>query len=152
MATGFSWNTWFGGREPQSMAFLSAPESEKLYSGLANRSPSAAATSPRKRFADSGSPASKTSWLKSGMSSMRANVIVIPAGMSSAQSRNAAVLKDPLRRLPLTPRIFRSATRFSLDSKSGECTAPSGGGVWWGGGLGGVVWAAPRALVAGLGG
>src|SRR5438105_9437597 len=126
MAIGLSWNTWFGGREPQSIAFFSAALSEKLYSGLAMSSPSAAATSARKRFADSGSPASNTSWLKIGMSSMRAWLIDMPAGMSSAQALSAAVLNDALRRLPLMPRILRSATWLS-HWESREFTSARGG-------------------------
>src|SRR4051812_7439291 len=46
----------------------------------------------------------------------------MPGGMSSAQTRNAAVLYEPLRRLPLMPRILRSATCFSRFGKSGEFT------------------------------
>src|SRR5919201_4597512 len=37
----------------------------------------------------------------------------MPAGMTSAQVLNAAVLSDALRRLPLMPRILRSATWLS---------------------------------------
>src|SRR5258706_5705126 len=126
MAIGFSWNTWLGAREPQSMAFLSAALSEKLYSGLAISSPSAAATSARKRFADSGNPASNTSWLNSGRSSRRAyDVIFMPAGIRSAQISSAAVLKDPLRRLPLMPSILSSATRCLPILESGEFTSAS---------------------------
>ena len=39
---------------------------------------------------------------------MRAYVMVIPAGIISAQARNAAVLNDALRRLPLMPSTLRS--------------------------------------------
>src|SRR4051812_10447466 len=46
----------------------------------------------------------------------------MPGGRSSPHTRNAAVLYEPLRRLPLMPRILRSATCFSRFAKSGECT------------------------------
>src|SRR5438067_1857702 len=117
IATGLSCHDWLGGREAQSIAFLSAALREKLYSGLAISTPSAAVTSARKRLADSGRPVSNTSWLKIGRSSIRANVIVMPCGISSAHVFNAAVLNEALRRLPLMPRIFRSATRRSRGKK-----------------------------------
>jgi hypothetical protein len=80
-----------------------------LYSGLAISTPSAAVTSARKRFAGSGSPASNTSWLNSGMSPIVAIFIDMPCGMSSLHARSAAMLSDALRKLPQMPRIFRSA-------------------------------------------
>src|SRR5258708_10112190 len=108
------------------MAFLSAALSEKLYSGLAISRPAAAGTSGRKRLADSGRPASNTAWLKSGRSSRRAyDVIFMPAGIRSAQIFSAAVLKDPLRRLPLMPSILSSATRCLPILESGEFTPAS---------------------------
>ena len=92
MAIGLSWNDWLGGRDAQSMAFLRAGVSEKLYSGLAMSTPSASLTSARKRLADSGSPASKMSWLNSGMSPMAVIFSDVPAGIISPQARNAAML------------------------------------------------------------
>src|SRR2546421_2338337 len=118
IAIGLSCQDWLGGREAQSIAFLSAALREKLYSGLAMSTPSAAVTSARKRLADSGRPASNISWLKSGRSSMRACVIVMPGGISSAHAFNAAVLNEALRRLPLMPRIFRSATQVLPSEKA----------------------------------
>jgi hypothetical protein len=79
-------------REAQSMAFLSAPLSEKLYSGLAISTPSACAISARSRFAGSGMPASNTSWSNIGRSAMLVMRSVMPAGRSSLQARSAAVL------------------------------------------------------------
>src|SRR4051812_50159942 len=57
--------------------------------------------------------------------------MLMPAGISSSQVRKAAVLYEFLRRLPLMPRILRSATCFSPGlAKSGEFTASGGrGGV-----------------------
>src|SRR5204863_8579667 len=42
IAIGLPAKGWFGRRETQSMAFLSPPGSEKLYSGVQKMSPSAA--------------------------------------------------------------------------------------------------------------
>jgi hypothetical protein len=56
-ATGLPASTSSGqGLESQSMAFLSTPGTDQLYSGVAIRSASAAATSSRSRRTGSGPP------------------------------------------------------------------------------------------------
>src|SRR5688572_7765439 len=105
MATGLSCHDWLGGRDDQSIAFLSAAVREKLYSGHAISTPSASAISARSRFAGSGMPASNTSWLKSGRSAMVVTRRLMPWGMSSAQVRSATMLREPFLRLPQIPRI-----------------------------------------------
>jgi hypothetical protein len=56
-ATGLPASTSSGlGLESQSMAFLSTPGTDQLYSGVAIRSASAAATSSRRRRTGSGPP------------------------------------------------------------------------------------------------
>src|SRR3954471_4286034 len=51
----------------------------------------------------------------------------MPAGISSSQVRNAAVLKEFLRKLPLIPRIFSSAMVAPF-LEGGELTAAISGG------------------------
>src|SRR5262245_66562 len=114
IATGLSCHDWFGGREAQSIAFLSAAVTEKLYSGLAMRTPSAPAISARSRFAGSGMPASNTSWLNSGRSSMRVMRRVMPWGMSSWHARSGAMVGEPFRGLPEIPRICMRASLAAL--------------------------------------
>src|ERR1017187_5197206 len=53
-----------------------------------------------------GYPASRTSSLYSGKSEISACVIVMPVGASSIAARSAAVLYEPLRRLPENPSTF----------------------------------------------
>jgi hypothetical protein len=56
-ATGLLASTSSGlGRESQSMAFLSTPGTDQLYSGVAIRSASAAATSSRSCWTGAGPP------------------------------------------------------------------------------------------------
>jgi hypothetical protein len=57
------------GREAQSMAFLSTPGIERLYSGVTISTPSAASISPLRRVTDAGGFGS-WSWLNSGRSSI----------------------------------------------------------------------------------
>src|SRR3989454_772237 len=114
IAAGLSWNAWLGGRDAQSIAFLSAAVREKLCSGHAKSRPSAAAISLRSRFTGSGMPASNTSWLYIGMSPRLAMCSVMPGGISSGQARSAAMLKDALRRLPQMPRTFMAFALAAL--------------------------------------
>src|SRR5256885_1053101 len=63
IAQGFPKAGGFGGRESHSRAFFNTPETEKLYSGVASISASAAATSPRNRSTEEGKPRCSTSAL-----------------------------------------------------------------------------------------
>jgi hypothetical protein len=56
MATALPANGWLGRRETQSIAFLSPPGSEKLYSGVQKMTPSAARIASARTFTGAGNP------------------------------------------------------------------------------------------------
>src|ERR671918_2358031 len=113
MAVGLSLKGWSGGRDAQSIAFLSTPDIERLYSGVTIRSASAARMLSRNSCSGGGNPRCLTSSLY-GWIGARSNVsMVMPAGASSIAARSAALLYEPWRRLPAKPKtLISSATRL----------------------------------------
>ena len=102
-ATGF-WHSTLrrGGIDAQSMAFFKNPGMEKLYSGDAIRSASAAAMASIRR-ATGGSRAGSRSALYGGSSATSNGRISIPAGQTSIAARSSPRLTDCFRRLPAIP-------------------------------------------------
>src|SRR3954447_2426701 len=93
------------GRETQSIAFLSWPGIEWLYSGVANRIASAAAIRSLRYVTAGSSPSPRTSSSYGGMSrrpSYSSNST--PDGSSEAAARRSSVLWESRRRLPDMPR------------------------------------------------
>src|SRR4051794_4100396 len=87
------------GREPQSMAFLSAPGMDRLYSGETNRMPSDAATASLRARPSGGKAASKSGLYK-GRSLMGISVNSSSAGASRIRALDRVRLMDVLDRLP----------------------------------------------------
>src|SRR6266511_2749452 len=88
------------GRETQSSAFLRAPGTEALYSGVANKTASDRAIS-RRSAATAGGTVSRSS-LNAGMSaSPRQTTNSTSEGSPAAAAFSSALLYEPLRRLPL---------------------------------------------------
>jgi len=90
------------GREPQSRAFLRAPGTDELYSGVAKKTASTSRTSSRNASTGSSPGATSSSPSYGGIVlSPFQSSISIPDGASSRSARRSAVLFEPLRRLPL---------------------------------------------------
>ncbi|MCY1361597.1 hypothetical protein D9M69_482670 [compost metagenome] len=81
------------------MAFFSTPGIERLYSGVTNSTPCAAATSLLRRFTGAAWLPS-SSWLYSGRSSMRRVSNVKSDGARCASASASLWLNESLRRLP----------------------------------------------------
>ncbi len=97
------------GREAQSIAFLSPPGIEPLYSGVANRIASAEPHASRRRTTGSGASPLSRSWSYTGSSAMPAaskSSTSTPSGAASIAARRSLVLYEPERKLPETARIF----------------------------------------------
>src|SRR5262245_17628241 len=104
-------------REAQSIAFFSPPGIDQLYSGVTNRTPSAARTAVARSCAGPGKPeASCMSALYSGSVSKAGAVInFIPGGARPGNARVKAALYDPLRSDPqMTSTLNWSAILFLL--------------------------------------
>ena len=96
---------WPYGREAWSMAFLSTPGTERLYSGVTNSTPSEALMAAFSRLTGSAWLAS-SSWLYSGRSAISANLKVTSDGASLTSASASWRLNDSRRRLPTTTRIW----------------------------------------------
>src|SRR3954452_10854628 len=93
------------GREAQSIAFLSAPGSEALYSGVAISNPSAPSIAAKNSLTTSGGVSSRSS-SKAGRPARPAHsTSSTPGGSSALAARMSLRLWDPRRRLPEMPRI-----------------------------------------------
>src|SRR3954468_3882476 len=116
-AAGLSRRTLSGnGRDAQSSAFLSAPGSEALYSGVAIRSASASEIASRKSWTAAGGFVSRSS--SKGGSSRRPShaTRTAPGGSASPAARSSLRLWEPRRRLPEMPRI-RIGLGLALDQR-----------------------------------
>ena len=103
IAVGLPLNGWSGGREAQSIAFLSTPETPRLYSGVTIRTASAARILSRSSCSGGGKPCCLTSSLYGWIGARSKVSMVMPAGASSIAARSAALLYELWRRLPATP-------------------------------------------------
>jgi hypothetical protein len=88
------------GRDPQSIAFFSAPGIERLYSGETIRMPSADSTAALKSSAGCGISGSK-SGLKSGRSPMPISNNSSDSGASAMSAFDSRRLIEVLDRLPI---------------------------------------------------
>src|SRR3954468_16569431 len=105
-AVGFLRSTFSGnGRDAQSIAFLSAPGSEALYSGVAIRSASAASIAANSSRTVSGGVVSRSSSNAGMAASPSHSARLAPGGSSAPAARSSLRLWDPRRRLPEMPRI-----------------------------------------------
>src|ERR1700690_2015565 len=98
IATGFSLNGWSFKRETQSMAFLSTPGIDQLYSGVTNSTPSAARIASASSLTGAGKPGgSWTSSLERGNEPIGGAVMsFMSGGASSGNARVSAALYEPL--------------------------------------------------------
>jgi hypothetical protein len=116
-ATGLPASTSSGlGRESQSMAFLRTPGTDQLYSGVAIRSASAAATSSRRCRTVSGPPpvALSRSSSKRGIVPRASYTLSrIRGGAHSAAASSSRRLSELRRRLPAMPRTRHTLTPAS---------------------------------------
>src|SRR5690606_36065580 len=87
------------GREPTSMAVFKTPGTERLYSGVKNKKPSAARICSRKATHSFGGDPSRSS-LNHGRPAMLTNFIDSDSGASDISVLAVFRLKDSLRRLP----------------------------------------------------
>src|SRR5437870_12729773 len=113
-ATGLFRNEFVAiGLEAQSTAFLSTPGIDELYSGVANRTPSAPAIASRSRdtAAGAGSWSSSSSY---GGTALRPSQrsISTSSPTSSAAARSSFVLYESPRTLPEMARIFIALRRL----------------------------------------
>ena len=101
------WRRTFSGngREAQSIAFLSAPGSEALYSGVAISIASAASTAAKKSRTGCGGVSSRSSSKAGSPARPSHSTSSTPGGSSAPAARSSLRLWDPRRRLPEMPRI-----------------------------------------------
>ena len=106
-ATGFVRKTFVAiGREAQSSAFLSAPGTDELYSGVANRTASAEATAARSAATAGGAGSASSSSSYGGTSRSPSQSSNVSSGESSSPAaRSNAVLCESRRRLPEIARM-----------------------------------------------
>src|SRR3954469_16241766 len=105
-AVGLERRTFSGnGRDAQSIAFLSEPGSEALYSGVAISSASAPSTAAKNARTGSGGVFSRSSSKAGRVARPSHSTSSVPGGSSAAAARRSLRLWDPRRRLPEMPRI-----------------------------------------------
>src|SRR3954471_3226025 len=105
-AVGLERRTFSGnGRDAQSIAFLSEPGSEALYSGVAISNASAPSMASKNARTGAGGVFSMSSSKAGRVARPSHSTSSVPGGSSVAAARRSLRLWDPRRRLPEMPRI-----------------------------------------------